>query len=151
MEEETKPQDQQSTAESWQEVGRQFEALGKSLAAAFRTAWQSNESRQNLEKMKSGMEQMARDVNDAVKASADTPEAKQAREHMKQAAAAARDASKQALADVRPQLLEGLKRANAELEKAITRWEAETKSEQATEPGLVPSSMPPSEDGEPGD
>ncbi len=30
--------DEQTTAEPWREVGRQFQALGESLAQAFRTA-----------------------------------------------------------------------------------------------------------------
>ena len=46
--------DEQTTGEAWREVGRQFQALGESLATAFRTAWESEENREHVQDMKTG-------------------------------------------------------------------------------------------------
>jgi hypothetical protein len=53
---------QSADQEGWQEVGRQFQALGESLAAAMRTAWEKEENRKRLEEMQTGLESMVSDV-----------------------------------------------------------------------------------------
>ena len=47
---------------AWEEVGKQFETLGKSIAGAFRAAWQDPNNRAELEKIKASIKQMADDV-----------------------------------------------------------------------------------------
>ena len=39
------------TAESWQEVGKQFAQLGQSLATAVRASWYDEENRKRLQAM----------------------------------------------------------------------------------------------------
>ncbi len=59
---------------AWEEVGKQFESLGKSIADAFGTAWQDPNNRAELEKIKASIKQMADDVEKTVgqAASSDT-------------------------------------------------------------------------------
>jgi hypothetical protein len=65
-------QAQPSASEVWQEVGQQFRVLGESLAAAFKATWESKETRQHLEKMQAGLEEMVDEISQATKKVADT-------------------------------------------------------------------------------
>ncbi len=47
--------EQQPPAESWQEVGRQFQTMGEGLATVFRTAWEKEENRQHIKDMENGL------------------------------------------------------------------------------------------------
>lgn len=122
--------DEQTAEESWREVGRQFKALGESLAKAFRTAWESEENRQHLEDMKVGLEAMVDQVGQAIKETTVSPEAQQARREVEKAAESARVAGEKALQEARPHLISALGQVNAELQKVITRLE---QGEQASE------------------
>jgi hypothetical protein len=115
--------DEQTTEESWREVGRQFEALGESLARAFRAAWESEETRQHLESMKAGLEAMVDQVGQAIKETSASPEAEQVRQEVEKAAESARVAGEKALQEARPHLVSALGQVNAELQKVISRLE----------------------------
>jgi hypothetical protein len=62
MSEERPPHD------AWRQVGKQFQALGESLAAAFRAAWEDEENRQHVREMQAGLEKMVNEVGQAIKA-----------------------------------------------------------------------------------
>ena len=112
----------EQTAEgSWHEVGRQFQALGESLATAFRTAWESEENRQHLESMKIGLESMINSIDQAIREAGATPEAQKVRSEMEKAAQSARAAGEKALQDAQPYLLSALNQINAEIQKVISR------------------------------
>jgi hypothetical protein len=59
-------QNKAETRQAWEEVGHQFEQLGQSLATAFRTLWESEETQQNVESLRDGLQSMAADVSAAV-------------------------------------------------------------------------------------
>jgi hypothetical protein len=137
------PQSTQPSGDSWQEVGRQFQALGESLATAFRTAWQNEENRQRMQAMRSGLESMAKNLEQTVRDSAASPEAQEAIAKAKQAGVKIRDAGEQTAQEVRPHLLNALQQINAELQKLIQHMDND---KPATPPTQPPSSEPPVEE-----
>jgi len=116
--------EQPSSTDPWREVGQQFEALGQSLAAAFRTIWEREENRQHAEQIKSGMEQMADEVTQAVKQAAKSTEGQEVRQQVRKAADSAQKAGKEAFDEARPHLVSALRQVNSELQKVIEQWEA---------------------------
>jgi hypothetical protein len=111
--------------ESWREVGRQFQALGQSLANTFRTAWESEQNRQHLEGMKAGLESLVGEVDQAIREASASPEAQKARQEVEKAVESARVAGEKALQDARPQLLSALRQLNVEIQKFISSLEQE--------------------------
>ncbi len=116
---------EQTTQEPWHEIGRQFQALGESLAQAFRTAWEDEENRQHLQDMQAGLEAMVGEIGQAIKEAGESPEGQKVRQEVTRAAESARAAGEQALQDAQPHLLSALRQVNAELQKIITRLEGE--------------------------
>ena len=116
---------EQTTAEPWREVGRQFQALGESLAQAFRTAWEDEENRQHLRDMQAGLEAMVEQVGQAIKEASESPEGQKVRQEVTRAAESARAAGEQALQEAQPHLLSALRQVNVELQKIIGRLEEE--------------------------
>ena len=41
-----------TSSEAWQEVGKQFQTMGESLATAFRTAWNDEQNRKKVQEMR---------------------------------------------------------------------------------------------------
>lgn len=119
------PEGTESTVEgSWQEVGRQFQALGESLAQAMRSAWQNEETQRRVNEMRTGLESMAREVGKAVEDTAKSPEGQKIRSEAERAADSVRVATEQTVQEVRPQLLTALQQLNSELQKLIDRMES---------------------------
>jgi len=108
-----------NTEESWQEVGRQFETLGSSLAEALRVAWNNVESSSEGQQLKAGLESMLRDVGKAVEDSSKTPEAQKVKAEAKRAAESLRVAGEQTVEEARPQIASALRKVNEELQKLI--------------------------------
>ncbi len=117
-----------SLDEAWNEVGQHFQALGESLATAFRTAWQRVENRQYLEEVQTSLETAADKVSQAVKEAVTAPEMEQVREEVEKVAQSARSAGEQTLQEVRPHLLSTLHQLKGEVEKMISHLEAEEPS-----------------------
>lgn len=115
--------EEQTTKDSWREVGEQFQALGHSLARAFRAAWEREETREHVQSMKAGLESMVDQVNRAIEETSASPEGQRVRQEMEKAAESARLAGEKTLQDARPHLLSVLSQVNAELEKVIRRME----------------------------
>ena len=115
--------DKQTTDDTWREVGRQFQALGESLATAFRTAWESEENRQHLQSMKVGLEAMVDQVGQAIQEASASLQGEQVRREVKKATESARAAGAQALQEAQPHLLSALRQINAEIQKMISRME----------------------------
>ncbi len=114
---------EQTTEETWREVGGQFHALGESLAHAFRTAWENEENRQHLRDMRDGLEAMVDNVGQAIKEASVSPDGQKVRQEAQKAAESARAAGEQALQEARPHLLSALRQVNAELQKMIGHME----------------------------
>jgi ElaB/YqjD/DUF883 family membrane-anchored ribosome-binding protein len=125
---------QQKPGEAWEEVGRQFQALGESLAAAVRTAWHSDTNRQRVQEMQTGLESMINEVGQAIKDTATSPEAQQARSEAEKALETVRAAGEQTIQEVRPHLVSTLRQLNAELQKLIGQMEQPAPVADAGEP-----------------
>lgn len=122
-EEPTAPTDEpiSSSSEAWQEVGRQFQALGESLAAVFQAAWKNEEVRQQAEEMKTGLESLVKEVGQAIHTSANSSEAQRMKTEAAKAAESFRAAGEETVQEVRPHLVSALQTINEELQKVIGR------------------------------
>jgi hypothetical protein len=135
--------EEQTTQDPWSEVGRQFEALGDSLARALRTAWEREETRRNVEAVQDGLQKMVDKVNRAVEDASQSPQGQRLRTEAVKTAESLRVAGEQTWQDAQPHLLAALTKINAELERMIDRVERrETPSEE-------PSAVDTSSDTEP--
>jgi hypothetical protein len=113
------------TRQAWEEVGHQFEQLGQSLATAFRTLWESEETQQNVESLRDGLQSMAADVSAAVNKSVTSEDTEKIKAEARKAAKSAQAATEKTAEEIRPQVTKALKQVNAELQKLIERLETE--------------------------
>ena len=113
------------TRQAWEEVGHQFEQLGQSLATAFRTVWESEETQQNVESLRDGLQSMAADVSAAVNKSVTSEDTEKIKAEAQKAAKSAQAATEKTAEEIRPQVTKALKQVNAELQKLIERLETE--------------------------
>ena len=120
---ESETADEQSAEETWREVGRQFEALGESLSRALRAAWESEETQRHVRSLQDGLEKMTRQLDQAVKKASESGRAQRVRQEAARTADSLRDAGEKTWEDVRPQMLSGLRRVNAELQGLIDSLE----------------------------
>jgi len=111
--------------DAWREVGQQFEKLGESIAAAFKTAWQDENNRQEWVKVRDGLESMAQNINAAIHAGVSSPEAQEFGSKVKSAATRATEEGKQAVHEARPHVVTALRKVSTELEKLIAKMDAE--------------------------
>jgi hypothetical protein len=118
-------QPQPIPSDAWRDVGKQFEALGQSLATAIRTAWESEENRKRAQSMKTGLESMVNEIGQAIKDTADSPQGQKARSEAEKAAQSLRSAGRQTWEDARPHLVSALHQVSAELQKMISQLEQE--------------------------
>jgi hypothetical protein len=109
-----------NTDTSWEDVAREFQALGETLGDAVRAAWQRTESDQRMTELHDSLNAMIEDVNRTMEHSTTTPEAQQAREQFARLTDSIRQAAEQATKELRPELLSMLRQANAELRR-LTR------------------------------
>ena len=123
-----------STDQAWQEVGEQFRSLGQSLAAAFKSTWASEETRQHLDKMQAGFETMADELSQVAKTAAGSVEAQKVKSEVEKAAQSAKSAGEQTVEEVRPQLISAFRTIRAELDQIISRLEHEPPSTPAAGP-----------------
>jgi hypothetical protein len=114
------------SSEAWQEVGRQFQLLGETLAEAVRASVNDPQHRQRLNEMQGGLENMVKEVDKAITDAAASPHAQQARSEATKAAESLRSATEQTIQDVRPRLLDALKQVNEELRRFVSRMEHRT-------------------------
>jgi gas vesicle protein len=135
------PESSTSSADSWQEVGRQFQTLGASLAQTVRTAWENEETQRRLQEMRTGLESMVREVGDAIDDVAKSPQGQQIRQDANRAAEAVRGATEQTVQEVRPQLINALQQLNEELQKLVSRME--TRPPQSGAEGTSAQNPPP--------
>jgi hypothetical protein len=117
--------EQQTNDEPWREVGRQFQALGESMADAFRAAWEDEENRQQLRDLQAGLEKVVQDVGQAMKQASESPEGQKVRDEAKRAAESAHAAGAKAWQDARPHVVSALRQLNAELQKMVSKLEEE--------------------------
>ena len=107
--------------ENWQDVGKQFQELGGSLAEAFRTAWENEENQRRLQELRAGLESMIREVGQAIDDTASSPQGQKIRAEAGRTVETLRSAGEQTVQEVRPQLINALQQLNTELQKLIER------------------------------
>lgn len=125
--------EEQTTEEAWRQVGEQLEALGDSLSRAFRAAWESEETQQHVQSMQNGLEKMVEKVDRAVKEAGESAEARKLRAEAERTAESLQKAGDQTWQELRPRLISGLARVNAELEGFIERMEPTEPAGEAEE------------------
>lgn len=112
-----------SADDSWQEVGRQFQTLGESLAQAFRATKNNVASRQQVQEVRDGLQAMVREVSQAIDEGIKTPEAHHVKDEAVKAAEKLVSAGEQTVQDARPLLINALHDVNNELQKLIEKME----------------------------
>jgi hypothetical protein len=115
------------TADAWRQVGKQFEALGNSLADAFRTAWHDENTRRHMREMQTGLETMVKEVDKAIKETVASSDGQKVRAEAERAAQSLQAAGAKTWQETKPQLVSALRQLSAELQKTISRLE-ETKA-----------------------
>ena len=127
----TENAEEQTTEEAWREVGRQFQALGESLAETFRAAWESEETRRHVQNMQGGLEAMVEKVDQALKEAIASPEGEKLRTEAEKAAESIQTAGEQTWHEVQPHLLSALNQINAELQRIIGRMKGKEATSEA--------------------
>jgi len=117
--------EERSAQEAWREVGEHLEALGESLAQAIRTAWEKEDTQQQLESVQGTLRNMADAIDREISEASRSPEAERIREEAEKAAESARSAGRQTWTEARPHVLSALTRVNAELEQLIEGMQRE--------------------------
>ncbi len=111
----------ESSAEAWQEVGRQFKLLGESLSSALHTAWESEATQQSLRELQTGIHSAVEAVNKvaakAAKPATPPPPLTHEVEHFLRVT---RQAVAQAGDEDRPKLIAILEGVTAELQDLVT-------------------------------
>ena len=108
---------------SWQDVGKQFEVLGQSLAQTVRAAWENEATQRQVQEMRAGLESLVREVEKAIQDSTHTPKGQQIRQDAERAAESLKTASQQTVQEVRPHLVSALQQVNEELQRLINRMQ----------------------------
>jgi ElaB/YqjD/DUF883 family membrane-anchored ribosome-binding protein len=112
-----------NSKEAWEEVGKQFETLGKSISAAFSAAWQDPANRAELEKIKVSIKQMADDVEKAVNEAAASEKGQKIKTDVEKAAQSMADSARETYEEVKPQVASALKQAGDQLHKLVNKIE----------------------------
>jgi ElaB/YqjD/DUF883 family membrane-anchored ribosome-binding protein len=115
--------DSPNSKEAWEEVGRQFESLGRSISSAFGAAWQDPNNRAELEKIKASIKQMADDVESAVSQAASSEKGQQIKADVEKAAQSLAESARETYDEVKPQVANALRQAGDELNKLVNRFE----------------------------
>jgi hypothetical protein len=114
-------------SQSWEDVGRQFQTLGESIAAAFRSAWGKEETRQSFQKMQTGLEGMVTEIHQAIQETFDADDVGQLKTDVRKTVDDIAGQGKQTFQEVRPHLVGALQQVNQELQKLIDRMEDQDK------------------------
>jgi hypothetical protein len=103
-----------SSGSSWQDVATEFENLGRTFADVIRSAWRQSEGDATLTQLRDGLQSVIESVQRHTDGS---PETAQARDQLVRVVESIREAITQASDEVRPELVNMLRQANAELRK----------------------------------
>jgi hypothetical protein len=117
------PDEQKAHSDDWSEVGEQFRLLGASLATAVRSAWESEENRQNVQNLRNGLEGVVKQIDDAFREFRTTPEAQDISGEVQRAAKSAHLAGEHAWRKAQPHVLSALRQVNAEIREIVAELE----------------------------
>jgi hypothetical protein len=105
-----------SSDASWRDIAVEFESLGKTLGEVLRRAWENQDAESGWSQLSDLVASAIQRLNAAVDG---TSEAAQAREQLRQVIESLQAATHRATAELRPELLNMLRRANAELRRHV--------------------------------
>jgi hypothetical protein len=100
---------------SWQDVASEIGALGKTFGDMVRSAWENPNAQGAVDQLRQATQGAVDDLNAAAGSTAET---RQASDQLAHLAVSLREAAARASDEVRPQLLDLLRRANTELRRA---------------------------------
>jgi gamma-glutamylcysteine synthetase len=121
MADQNQNQENRNPADPWQEVGQQFKNLGDSLASALRQTWQSEETRQHVDKLQTELSSAAEQISAAVKNTLNSEESAKLKSEMGKAAQSAQATGQEVYEQVRPELLSAFRTVRSELDRLISR------------------------------
>jgi hypothetical protein len=107
--------DRSSSGSSWQDVASEIGALGKTFGDMLRGALDNGDTQGVMGQLRDAVQGAIDDLNHAA---GSTSETREARDQLTRLAESIREAAARTGDDLRPQLLELLRRANAELRRA---------------------------------
>jgi hypothetical protein len=111
------------------DLAEEFRNLGKNLADALRTAWESPERKKFQQEIENGVNEMGTTLSKEFGTFIESPTGQRLRSDVEDLGERLRTGEAQQRA--RDELLNALKRANIEIQKATERWNA-SKSEQSS-------------------
>jgi hypothetical protein len=103
-----------SSDATWQDVRNEFEALGNTLGDVLRGVWQRQEGDAVPGRLRDSFQALMDELGRSVEG---TPEARQARDQLVRLSESIRSAAERASDELRPELLNMLRQANAELRR----------------------------------
>ena len=103
-----------SSGTSWRDVAAEFEALGGTLGDMLRSAWRQSDGDTLVGGLRASLGSILEDVN---RAAGGTADGQRARDELARLVDSIRAAAAQAGDEVRPELLNLLRQANAELRR----------------------------------
>ena len=112
-----------SSSQSWEDVGRQFQNLGETLAAALRTSLHNEDTRRQFQKMQYGLEGMIAEIRQAISDTVENADVDQVKQDARKAAETLADHGRQTYQEVRPHLMDALQQVNHELQNLIDRMQ----------------------------
>lgn len=113
------PRNENEPKDAWQEVGRQFQQLGESLAAAFQTTINDETTRKNMKDLQDGLENAVQGLRSTVQKGVGELKEQNIGEQARQAAESLKTAGEQTVQEVRPHLLSALQQLNRELDQLV--------------------------------
>lgn len=113
------PRKESNMNDAWQEVGKQFQRLGESLAAAFQTSVKDENTRQNMKDLQDGLESAVQGIRGTVQKGVNELESRNFGEQARQTADSLINAGEQTVDEMRPRLLSALQQLNHELDRLI--------------------------------
>jgi len=127
------PRKESNMNDVWQEVGKQFQRLGESLAAAFQTSIKDEPTRQNMKDLQDGLESAVQDIRGTVQKGVSELESRNFGEQARQAADSLINAGEQTVDEMRPRLLSALQQLNHELNRLIESMQSKPSEPPAGE------------------
>jgi len=112
------------------DLAEEFRKLGKNLAEAMRTAWESPERKKFQQEIEEGINTMGTTLRNEFGTFVESPTGQRLRSDVEGFGEHIRTGEAQQRA--RDELLAALKHANNEIQRATERWEAARETQQAT-------------------
>ena len=126
-------QDQSNATDAWNEVGKQFQTLGESLASAFNATVQDEKVQQELKNMQSELNTAGEQISQKAKAASDSVKSIDVEEETKKLGEEAQTAGQDLVKDVQPHLLSALKKMQTSIDQAINDLEQQASSSSSAE------------------